>query len=181
MRDAKVQIEEALSRAEPLMSGLSDAQVNWQPTAGAWSVGECLDHLTLTSRKFRKSIEAALVHSRERNWAYSGPAKPSPFGHLFLRILEPPVGFRRVKAPQDLLPQPNRPGRLVLQEYQTTHQEILNRLPEYFKWDQNRKSVQSALPLKVSLGLMLQVISGHCRRHLWQAEQATKMKGFRSG
>lgn len=178
MRDPKTHIEEVLTEADRLMRPLSDVQVNWQPAAGTWSVGECVDHLSITTRRFRDSIEEALIDSRRRNWSYADPAKPSPFGLLFLRVVEPPVGFGKVKAPRDLLPQPNRPSREILSEFQTVHQGVLTHLPEYLKWDQNRTRVKSAFPVKFSLGLMLRVIPAHCRRHLWQAEQVAKMPGF---
>jgi len=178
MLDAKTQIEDVLAKFEGLTRPLSDAQFNWRPQSGVWSVGECLDHLTITARRFRAAIEEAVAHSRSRNLRYVGPASPSPFGRLFLKLLEPPVRLVKGKARRDFLPQLNRPASVVLSEFQTAHEDILRQLPEYLKWDQNRTRVTSPLPLKFSLGLMLQVIPAHSRRHLWQASEIIKMPGF---
>ena len=44
-----------------LMSGLTDAQFNWQPAPGRWSMGGCFDHLNKTAAQlFMPRIDAAI-------------------------------------------------------------------------------------------------------------------------
>ncbi len=43
------QLNQADERAGKLVDGISGEQLNWQPAEGAWSVGQCLDHLCATN------------------------------------------------------------------------------------------------------------------------------------
>ncbi len=43
-----------------LLAGLTDEQLNWQPTPGTWSVGQCLDHLCITNETYLPPISVAL-------------------------------------------------------------------------------------------------------------------------
>ena len=54
--------------AEGLMSVLTDAQFNWRPAPGRWSIAECFDHLNTTARLFVPAIDAAIATARAREW-----------------------------------------------------------------------------------------------------------------
>ncbi len=54
-------------------------------------------------------------------------------------------------------------GRVVHQVFLT------QRLPEYLRLDPNRVRVKTPMGSGLRLGVLLQVIPAHARRHLWQA------------
>src|SRR5262249_46828789 len=52
--------------AKSIVSGLSDAQFNWKPAPGQWSVAQCLKHLVLTGTIAANGQEAAIAQLSER-------------------------------------------------------------------------------------------------------------------
>src|SRR5262249_40072277 len=46
--------------AESVAKELSAVQLNWQPRQGAWSVGQCLEHLRAANEIYLPAISAAL-------------------------------------------------------------------------------------------------------------------------
>jgi hypothetical protein len=47
--------------AKELISPLTAEQLNWQPGSGAWSIGQCIDHLCATNEVYVSAISAALT------------------------------------------------------------------------------------------------------------------------
>lgn len=43
------ELDASRRRAEQLVQGLSNEQLNWHPALGAWSVGQCIEHLAITN------------------------------------------------------------------------------------------------------------------------------------
>ena len=54
--------------ATGLMSGLSDAQFNWQPEPGRWSMAGCFDHLNKSAQGFISKIHAAIADALHMMW-----------------------------------------------------------------------------------------------------------------
>jgi len=52
--------------AKSIVAGVSDAQFNWKPSPGRWSVAQCLKHLVLTGIYAANGQEAAVALLRER-------------------------------------------------------------------------------------------------------------------
>src|SRR6185369_3963570 len=57
-----------------LMSGLSDAQFNWQPGPGRWSMAGCFDHLNKSAAQlFIPNIDAAIANATTQGLKSDGP------------------------------------------------------------------------------------------------------------
>ncbi len=65
-----VEAEKNSGAARELVSGLSNAQLNWKPAPEKWSIAQCLDHLTVASREFEGYFSDALVRGRKK-WPVS--------------------------------------------------------------------------------------------------------------
>src|ERR1700732_2604125 len=68
--------------AKKLVAELAEEQLNWQPAPGAWSVGQCLEHLCLTNEAYLAPISAAV------NEKPDSPVEqliPGRFGRWFIR------------------------------------------------------------------------------------------------
>ncbi len=77
--------------ATGLMSGLSDAQFNWQPEPGRWSMSGCFDHLNLSAANlFMPSIDAAIATARAQNLKSNGPFVYSAFERWCVRTNDAP-------------------------------------------------------------------------------------------
>ncbi len=170
MRDVRVQIEEVLAEAERLAGPLDSGALHRRPASGGWSVAECLDHITLSTLAFSAAIDAVMPAARAGGLVGGAPASSGLKGRIMLWVLEPPVRVAKAKAPAGMMPRTGE--RAVLDEFRTAHQDLLRRLPEYLQLDPNRVRVDSPLGKGLRLGVILQVIPAHARRHLWQAARA---------
>jgi uncharacterized damage-inducible protein DinB len=46
--------------AKKLVAELTEEQLNWQPAPGSWSVGQCLEHLSITNEAYLPPISVAV-------------------------------------------------------------------------------------------------------------------------
>ena len=54
------ELDNADRRVERLATSVNRAQLNWSPTPGAWSIGQCLQHLLIGNEIYRPAIRASL-------------------------------------------------------------------------------------------------------------------------
>ena len=102
--------------ATGLMSGLSDAQFNWQAEPGRWSMSGCFVHLNLSAAElFMPSIDAAIATARTQNLKSTGPFVYSAFERWYVNLERPlvrsAVGFDLDDLFLDLLVEPDRSHR----------------------------------------------------------------------
>src|SRR5262249_47856373 len=55
------ELDAADHRAAAVVAGLSPDQLNWQPDASAWSIGQCLDHLRAGNGMVLPALSVALA------------------------------------------------------------------------------------------------------------------------
>jgi hypothetical protein len=70
--DVRAQLEAAGSRARSIVEGLSPALLGRRPGEDAWSVAECIAHLSLTTDAYVPAIRQALEEGRRRQLLQSG-------------------------------------------------------------------------------------------------------------
>ena len=165
--------------ATGLMSGLSDAQFNWQPEPGRWSMSGCIQHLNLSAANlFMPSIDAAIATARTQNLKSNGPFVYSAFERWCVRTNDAPVSMR-FRAPKRVQPVPGKPVDEVRSEFLRWQDELGKRLMEADGLDLKRAKQQSPIPLvKWSLGAYFQLMLAHERRHVWQARLVRQNPAF---
>jgi hypothetical protein len=162
-----------------LMSGLSDAQFNWQPSPGRWSMGGCFDHLNKSAAQlFIPRIDAAIATAVDRGLRSNGPFVHSAFERWCVRTNDAPARMR-FKAPRRVQPEPHRSLDEVRAEFLRWQEALGDRLRKADGLDLRRAKHNSPLPLiKWSLGAFIQLMLAHERRHVWQARQVRQSGGF---
>lgn len=59
--------------ARNTFGALTNAQLNWKPSAESWSIGQCLDHLIKTNEQFYPEFEKLAAGTRQNtfweNWS----------------------------------------------------------------------------------------------------------------
>ncbi len=166
--------------AQALLEGLPDEAVFWQPDDGrAWSIAQCLDHLTAANGAYLVAMRAGLERSsRPRR---EGPIAPGVFGRFFVSSLEPPArkGLR-MKAPRRIVPGPRRPRAELLQSFGRSLDALQGLVDDVAELDLNRVTFAnpfvSVIPMGIGTGLL--VVAAHCRRHLWQARNVRNHPGL---
>ncbi|HVT96295.1 MAG TPA: DinB family protein [Acidobacteriaceae bacterium] len=171
-------MDDSDARTQQLVAGLGAEQLNWQPQPGAWSVGQCLEHLCMTHEAYLPAIAAAL------------PGKPvSPvqeitpgwFGRWFMRsFIEPSPATSRTRAPRKIVPGTGPVDPSILDRFLKSTQAIRETLVCAQDLNVNRIRFKNPLigVIHFTVGTGFQILSGHLRRHLLQAERVKDAPGF---
>jgi hypothetical protein len=103
--------------APGIVAGLTEAQFNWRPARGKWSIGECFDHLNLTARQFVPAFDGAIAHARQAGLTSSGPFAYPLLERWFVRSMEPPVR-QRMRARKGFKPAPQQSAVEVMTRFE---------------------------------------------------------------
>jgi hypothetical protein len=173
------QLEAASADARGLIDGLTEAQFNWHPAPGQWSIAECLDHLAVTGREMAGAVRRSIDDARSRGLLGRGPFRHGMIGNMIVRSMEPPAK-RKFKAPEIFRPRPGLPLDEVARGFFATQDEVMGLIREADGVNLARAKVASPVTklLKLSLGQALALILTHERRHLWQAARVKNDPAF---
>jgi len=162
-----------------LMSGLADAQFNWQPAPGRWSMAGCFEHLNKSAATlFIPSIDAAIATARAQGLTSNGPFAYSAFERWCVKTNDAPARMR-FKAPKVVQPAPDRSIDEVRAEFLRWQDELAKRLHECDGLDLRRAKHKSPLPfVKWSLGAFILLMIAHERRHTYQARVVRQSPAF---
>jgi hypothetical protein len=69
---------------------LSPNQFNWRPSPDRWSVGQCVEHLNITTERYLPVLRRALSDARAAGKVASGPFVLGFLERWFLGSMEPP-------------------------------------------------------------------------------------------
>lgn len=179
LQNYRSQIEAVNLDARDLLAGLTEAQFNWRPTPGHWSIAECLDHLTVTNREFVEGIKKAISEARSKGLMSRGPFRHGWIGNMFVRSLEPPVKMK-FKAPKIFKPRPDQSLEVTARDFFAVQDEVLRLITEANGINLARAKVSSPVTrlMKLSLGQVFGLIITHDRRHLWQARAVKDNQAF---
>lgn len=159
------------TRARTLAGQAGDSRWALRPSAHAWSVSECVQHLVLTADRVLPLLDAAL-DPQTPTTPVRGPYRRSLFGRLFAWSLEPPYRIRfTTSAP--FVPAAARPAEVDLDDLHQRHVALHAHIARADRWPLDRIRIQSPFDrrLRYSVFTALHVLAAHERRHLWQAEQ----------
>ena len=171
-------LDASSAEASRIAGPLSEEQFRWQPSPGAWSVGHCLVHLAMSNRVYVEAMRPAAAKGLPRPDA-GATLEPGFFGRAFIREMEPPAK-RRMPAPSKIVPRLSQPKAEVVAEFDAAQQELRDFAIACESLDVNRtRFVNPFLKLiRFSLATGLLVSAAHERRHLWQANNVTRMAEF---
>ena len=169
------QVGAVRERACRLVDGMDDAAFNWRPEPGVWSVAQCVEHLNVSAVAFFGVID----HGLQTDPAGQGPFRYGWLERWFLRSMEPPVKTK-VRARKKFLPPADAARDATLAAFLVYQDEIEERIRRADGLDLARIKVASPVVgfIRYSLGIALQVMVAHERRHLWQAEQVRAHERF---
>lgn len=168
------ELEAVVRRGHEVVAGLDDEALMRRPSPASWSVAEIVEHLSATaatfSRRIRRKLDAATVQQTESD------ERPSLIGGLWRRIVEPPVRVR-LKVPAKAL----EPGEIIsrdalLARFAETHATLIALLDESDAYDRMRVRVSTPFAKRITVNLLdtFAVLAAHGRRHVWQAERASR-------
>ena len=173
------QVAKIRSDCKKLTSDLNEIQLSWRTLPGSWSIAQCLHHIVLGHQEYIRVIDKAILQARERKLFGSGPFKYGWFGNWFARSLDAPPKFK-MKNPRLITPLPDPPGKKVVADFESVHQELLRLFEQANGIDLGRAKMTSPLSrlVRLSLGQAFAVLTAHARRHVWQAWQVRNHPAF---
>lgn len=159
-------------QARQIVSELSEAQLNWHPSATAWSVAQCLDHLGQINSAYIPALQAAVRHADRNSVGPHEAIQPGWFGRWFINAMEPPPR-RKFKSPAKGRPGTHKSGAEVLSAFIASHNELRSLIHDAREVNLNRIRFKNPFVslLRFTVGTGILIIGAHDRRHLWQARQ----------
>lgn len=166
--------------ARILASGLTEAQINWKPSAGQWSIAQCLEHLAVAANEFEKYFQAALERGRSK-WPVTNPPsyKPSTMGGWLAKQVSPETK-RKLPAPKIFRPadSSNIPGALEM--FVNQQARFLDFVHQSIGIDYNKTRLRSPVTplMRYSLADAFVITVLHGQRHLAQARRVRELPEF---
>jgi len=171
------ELNAADERATTLAKALSVRQLNWSPSPGVWSVGQCLEHLRVTNEVYLKPMSDSLG-GRQR--AVVQEITPGWFGRWFIRsFIEPSSRVARGRAPKKIRP-PAEVGPSILDRFLKSNEEARALVRRAKDYEVNRIRFRNPfIPvIRFTVGTGFEILSQHQRRHLLQAERIRASANF---
>lgn len=171
----KRELNSASEQARALSGDLSEAEFRAAPTAGQWSVAECLDHLRITTDAYLPTLREAIAEGRLRGMTGDGPYRADLLGRLLVWIMEPPV-FLRSRTPAPFVPHELPSRDEVVDSFFESQFELIACVEDAAGLDLTRLRIRSPFDSRFHYSLFsaFRLLVAHERRHLWQAQQAAE-------
>lgn len=165
--------------AQQLFGRLNAAQLNWQPQAAAWSVGQCLEHLIITNQEFFPQLDQLVKGEYRATLWQRMPALPSLFGRLMIKALVPGAP-RKFKAPPRFQPTASRVDAQIVNRFVAHQQAVIARMRATEKLEPARIIITSPVSKLVVYSLLdaYRILVVHERRHFAQAQRVMETEGF---
>jgi hypothetical protein len=173
------QLDAADQKARELVAGLTLEQLNSPPKPGAWSVGQCLEHIAITNEVYLPPISESLAGQ---------PARTVPeitlgwFARYFIKnYIEPSPQTKHARAPKKAVPRA-QVDFSVLDRFTRSNQAVRELVRSAATHDVNRIHFKNPFVplLRFTVGTGLQLIAKHEQRHLLQAERAKQSLSLRN-
>jgi hypothetical protein len=167
------------SKATNLLSRLNQEQLNWKPSPGDWSIGQCLEHLCVTNDLYLSAIASALVN---RPASPVDDIQPDRLGRWFINsYVEPSSRSKRARAPKKIVPA-EQIDLSVLDRFLRSNQSARELVRQAQNFDVNRIRFKNPIipyfPLRFTVGTGIEIVAGHERRHLLQGERLKSSVSF---
>ena len=158
---------------------LSAQQINWTPSAGEWSIGQCFDHLIISNRPYFQIIEAIRAGRRRRVLERVPVVPPRLVARLIMNTLRPDLG-RRAKARPAFYPSSSHIAVGIVASFLEQQDRLLRLMEATRSLDLDRIRITWPVISLVTYSLMdaYRIIVAHEQNHFVQARRVMESPGF---
>lgn len=166
--------------AKSLTTDLTEAQLNWRPSADMWSIAQCLEHLAVATKEFEKYFGPALASAPAKPLVTKATAyKPTLLGGWLAKQVSP-EGERKLKSPKIFRPAPasNIAGAVAM--FLDRQRQFVDFVRRCASIDYNKSRIRSPVTplIRYSLADAFVITVLHGERHLNQARRVREMPQF---
>jgi DinB superfamily len=171
---------EAISHdAQAIFGTLTSQQIDWKPSAGSWSVGQCLDHLIAGNSSYFPQIDQ-IIRGEPRAWLWQNiPFLSGFWGRMLIKVLDP-TSMKKYKAPKSFQPSASKIDPQIVSSFAANHKELIEKIKATQGMDLDKVIIYSPAIKIITYSLFdaYRAIVAHERRHFKQAERVMKSPGF---
>jgi hypothetical protein len=171
--------EEAGEKVNTAFAQLSYNQLDWKPSPGNWSIGQCLDHLIITNCQYFPVLKKITT----RQYTMNPWEKWSPFSGLFGKVLLNAVEekqVRKIKTAKIFRPPETNIDAVIFERFNKHLDSLLGYISACEELDVDRTRISSPVSKLVTYSLRkaLLIITEHLHRHINQAMRVRSSKEF---
>ncbi|WP_026462481.1 DinB family protein [Adhaeribacter aquaticus] len=159
--------------------GLTTEQLNWKPSADAWSIGQCLDHLIKTNILYFPVF--ASIHNGRYKKPFLGnlPGLPALTGRMMLKALDP-SSAKKLKTPGAFKPAASNIPGTVVTDFGYHQEEFIRQITATDKVKHDKVIVASPISGLITFSLKdcINICVTHEERHFLQAKRVLKNQSF---
>lgn len=148
-----------------------------QPAPGSWSVIQCLDHLNSYGHYYLPQLHKVISKGEQQGIAAKPLFRSGWLGNYFTNLMQPKQDGAlrsRMQAPPGYRPEPQPDAALVLTEFISQQEQLLELLRRAEATDIGHFRVPTSLTrlIKMSAGDTFRFLIAHQQRHMLQALRA---------
>lgn len=165
--------------AQKEFGGLNAAQLNWKPAPDAWSVAQCLEHLTKVNTLFFPELERINAGERKNStWERISPFT-GMIGRWMIKSLDP-ASQKKLPAPKQGEPSASEIGADVVQQFVAMQERACELIAGSDGVDLRKTIITSPFMKLITYSLLdgYQIVLVHGRRHMAQAQRVMQAAGF---
>lgn len=179
LRDYLEQLEAVRLDARELAADLTQEQFNWRPAPRRWSIGQCIEHIALTSRIYPDAIRRMIAESQQRKLRGERGHRDGVIAQWVVRGMEPPPRLR-VRTARRVEPARELDRATVMAGFEGILDEFSRLMLAADGTSlQHARMASPFLPiLRLTLRQVFAINLAHARRHLWQAWLVRRATAF---
>lgn len=165
--------------AKMLFGHLSAQQINWKPSAGEWSVAQCLEHLIAINSAYYPQFDRILSGEKKATLWERMPILPGLFGKMLVKS-QAPNSHQKFKAPNLAQPSASAIDPQVVDRFVENHRETITKLRAMERLDPAKTIVTSPFVKLITYSALdaARLVVAHERRHFAQAQRVMETEGF---
>lgn len=173
------EIKKIIAQSKADFSHLTYEQLNWKPSAKAWSVGQCLDHLAQSADAYEPIFRELIAKNRTPNFWRSVPVLPKLFGNMILKAVGP-IRNKKSKTFPVFEPTTSDVSLDILNELEKKLRLFSSLVEQLEEYDFKKIIVTSPVTNFVNYSLLdaINIVTVHNYRHFAQAHEVMEMDGF---
>ncbi len=172
------ELEKISDDAQKTFGGLSGEQLNWKPSVGGWSVGQCFEHLIKTDELFFDEIDKVAAGNRKNSMLENYSPLSGFFGNLLITSLQ--KDSRKFKAPSQKIVPPSEIVPNIIELFAAHQSELIEKIKRTGTADWQKTKITSPFMKLMTYRLAdgFRIVVEHERRHVRRAKRVLQADGF---